>query len=69
MEWTMSDNLENNEGRDTEGLLDAQGRERVAAPSADFCAQMEDCIREQPLKSALILLVAGFVIGRFRLIV
>jgi len=65
----MSDNVENNEGRDTEGLLDAQGREKTAAPTADFCAQMENCIREQPLKSALILLVVGFVIGRFRLIV
>jgi hypothetical protein len=64
MEPDMSDSM--NEGHDTAGLLDPKGHEKAGA---EFCAQIESFVREQPLAAALILLGIGYVMGRLRLIV
>jgi len=60
----MSDSM--NEGQDAEGLLDSKGRKKA---EAEFCAQIESFVREQPLAAALIILGIGYVMGRLRLIV
>jgi hypothetical protein len=64
MEPEMSDSM--NEGQDTAGLLDSRGHEKAGI---EFCAQIEDFVREQPLVAALILLGVGYVMGRLQLIV
>jgi ElaB/YqjD/DUF883 family membrane-anchored ribosome-binding protein len=53
-----------NEARDTAELLDADGN--VIPTPEDALARIEACIRANPIRTVLIALGVGYVIGKLR---
>ena len=67
----MSDTRQYNEAHDTAGLLDDRGlpvRTNVRT-TRDFSSQIEAYVRAEPVKSTIMALGIGYVIGRLRLVV
>jgi ElaB/YqjD/DUF883 family membrane-anchored ribosome-binding protein len=67
----MNDTMENNEARETAGLLDADGRPigDTARSSKDVLTQFDRFVHEEPLKAVIIAIGIGYIMGRLRLII